>query len=310
MKKNTPLVSIVIPTFNRANLIARTITSALNQSYQNIEIIVVDDASTDSTPTVVQNIDDLRLRYHRLKKNGGPSIARNTGINLAQGQFVAFLDSDDEWDRQKIDLQLAAIKQQIDPDNAVCYTQATIVENDRTYLLPTRGIAENESIGDYVLCGSEGLIQTSSVMLSRKLALAFPFPTDQTNFEDWDLFLRLEENGVQWIYLDLPLTTWYNDSRTDRLCLLQDDGSAWLEEHKHYLSEKARLAFSMKGIVYPLIKLRQKKLYAFKLLLLAFMGSEVSFIQFLKYSLKIFLPPALIRQVRIPAKLNADSGRM
>ena len=290
--EDKPLVSVIIPTFNRANFITRAVTNVLKQSYHNIEVIVVDDASTDLTSAVVQDIDDPRVNYLCLEKNSGPSAARNRGVNFAQGQFIAFLDSDDEWDSKKIELQLAAINEQTDPYNVVCYTQATVVGNDSTYLLPTRGISKDESVGDYVLCGNDGLIQTSSVMLSHKLALAYPFPIDQKIFEDWDLFLRLDNNGVKWLYLDQPLISWRNDTREDRLTSSQHDGSVWLDEHKHYLSEKARHAFSMKGIVSPLLRSRQRKLYSLKLLFFAFRGDEISFTQFLKYSIKIFTHPA------------------
>jgi len=296
--EDKPLVSVIIPTFNRANFIARAITNALKQSYQNIEVIVVDDASTDSTSAVVQAIDDPRVNYVRLDKNSGPSTARNRGVDFAKGLFIAYLDSDDEWDSKKIELQLTAVIQQAAPYHVVCYTQATVVGNDSTYLLPTRGIGKGEPVGDYVLCGSEGLIQTSSVMLSRELAIAYPFPTDQKIFEDWDLFLRLDDSGVKWLYLDQPLINWHNDAREDRLTSSQHDGSAWLDKHKHYLSKNAGLAFSMKGIVYPLMRSRQRRLYCLRLLSSAFLGNEISITQYLKYSIKIFTPPALIKQVK------------
>ena len=305
--ENNPLVSVIIPTFNRANFITHAVASVLKQSYQNIEVIVVDDASTDNTATVVQNIDDSRVKYLCLEKNSGPSTARNGGVDISQGQFVAFLDSDDEWDRQKIDLQLTAIRQLRNPNRAVCYTQATVVGSDITYLLPTRGISEDEPVGDYVMCGNDGLIQTSSVMLSRELALAYPFPTDQHIFEDWDLFLRLDKSGIKWLYLDQPLITWHNDAREDRLTASQHDGSEWLEKHKDYLSEQARFAFSMKGIIYPLMRSRQKKLYILKLLFLAFLGNEIPAIQFLKFSMKIFTPPALIKALKAAVRFRATS---
>ncbi|HEB85580.1 MAG TPA: glycosyltransferase, partial [Gammaproteobacteria bacterium] len=266
--------------------------------YRNIEIIIVDDASTDDTLSVVKKIDDPRIKCVPLEQNSGPSTARNAGVKLAQGRFVAFLDSDDEWDTKKIDLQLTAIGQQADPGNIVCYTQATMVGNGKTYLLPTRGKKEDESVGDYVLRGNHGAISTSSIMLARKLALANPFPANQKVFEDWDMLLRLEDIGVDWVYLDQPLFTWHNDFRENRLSFIEHDGSAWLDEHKHYLSKQARLAFSMKGIVYPLLRARQRKLYSLKLLLFAFLGNEITFTRFLKYTTKIFLPPALLTHTK------------
>lgn len=295
--KEEPLVSAVIPTFNRANFIGHTIKSVLEQSYKNIEIIVVDDASTDNTRDIVRNFSDPRIIYICLDNNSGPSIARNTGVRSAKGRFVAFLDSDDAWYPQKIELQIAAIKQQALPDNIVCYTRVIVSTNNSSYLLPTRGKYADEPIGDYV-CGNDGLISTSSIMLAHYLALENPFPIDQKHYEDWDLLLRLEEKGVNWLYLDKTLTTWNNEQRDDRLSLSQNVGTAWLDEHKKYLSKKARTAFSIKAIVLPLIQLRQKKLYAFKILLYAFLTNEVSFIKFAKLTIKIFFPPALLKQLK------------
>lgn len=294
-----PLVSVVIPAYNRADLIDHTIKSALSQSWQNLEIIVVDDASMDDTRAVVQAIADPRVRYICLEKNSGPSTARNTGVEQARGHFISFLDSDDEWRPEKMARQVAALVQQTNPDNVVCYTQALIVQNDGTRLLPTREKRTDESVGDYVICGSHGLIHTSSLMLSRTLALANPFPVDQAIFEDWDLFLRLEENGVQWLYLDEPLITWHNDAREDRLTSSRHDGSAWLLAHRPFLSRKAQQAFTLKGIVRPLIRARDRKLYTLKSLICAFPGSDMSVGEALKQAIKIFVPPDIIERAKV-----------
>lgn len=296
--EDEPLISVIIPTYNRAYSITHAISSALQQSYNNTEVIVVDDASTDNTSTIIRNINDPRIRYYCLEKNSGPSIARNAGIDNAHGRFVAFLDSDDEWDRKKIELQLAALKQQNDPENAVCYTQANMVEDNRTYLLPTRGKERDEPVGDYIMCGSDGAISTSSIMLSSALAKANPFPTDHSIFEDWDVLLRLEKIGVEWIYLDQPLFTWHNESRKDRLSASNHVGSEWLERHKHYLSPKAYFSFSVQQIACPLIALREKKLYTFKLLTKAFLNKELATGRFIKLFIKLILPPAAIKNAK------------
>src|SRR5262245_52205489 len=92
-----PTVSIVIPTYNRAALIARSIQSVLNQSYADFELLVIDDGSTDETEGVVARFFDLRINYVRLASNAGASAARNVGIRISKGKFIAFQDSDDEW---------------------------------------------------------------------------------------------------------------------------------------------------------------------------------------------------------------------
>ncbi len=105
-----PLVSVIIPTYNRADLIGHTLDSAINQSYRNLEIIVIDDGSVDNTEEVVKAIGDSRIRYIRHQTNCGGSTARNTGIEAARGEYIAFLDSDDIWVPNKIQLQLASIQ--------------------------------------------------------------------------------------------------------------------------------------------------------------------------------------------------------
>ena len=104
MERN--LITVIIPTYNRAHLIKDAAYSVLNQSYKNIELIIIDDCSTDDTAEVVKSINDPRLNYHRLEKNSGACIARNKGIELARGDYISFNDSDDKWLENKLEEQL------------------------------------------------------------------------------------------------------------------------------------------------------------------------------------------------------------
>src|SRR5687768_11826286 len=92
-----PTVSIVIPTYDRAALIARSIQSVLNQSYADFELLVIDDGSTDETANVVNAFLDSRMNYVRLPRNAGAAVALNVGIRMSKGKFVSFQGSDDEW---------------------------------------------------------------------------------------------------------------------------------------------------------------------------------------------------------------------
>lgn len=103
-----PLVSVILPTYNRAGTIEKSIQSVLNQSYQNIELIVVDDGSSDNTREVVGAIDDSRLKYV-YQDNAGACVARNKGIDHAVGQYIAFQDSDDTWHPHKLKKQMDAM---------------------------------------------------------------------------------------------------------------------------------------------------------------------------------------------------------
>jgi glycosyltransferase involved in cell wall biosynthesis len=103
---STPRVSVIIPAYNRAETITTAIRSVQAQSIGDWELLVVDDASTDNTVAVVESILDPRIRLLRQTTNGGPSVARQTGVDAASGEFVALLDSDDEWLPEKLAKQL------------------------------------------------------------------------------------------------------------------------------------------------------------------------------------------------------------
>jgi len=94
--ENKSKVSVIIPTYNRANLVGRAIRSTLNQTYPHFEIIVVDDGSTDNTEGIVKSFGDHRIKYYKFEENRGVHEARNTGIEVASGSYIVFLDSDDE----------------------------------------------------------------------------------------------------------------------------------------------------------------------------------------------------------------------
>jgi glycosyltransferase involved in cell wall biosynthesis len=116
-----PLVSCIIPTYNRAHIVGRAIQSVLSQTYKNIEVIVVDDGSQDNTQEVVLSIKDERVRYIRLHRNFGSGFARNIGIANVRGEFVAFLDSDDYFLPEKIEKQVELMLK--DESIGVCYTE-------------------------------------------------------------------------------------------------------------------------------------------------------------------------------------------
>ena len=111
MKEN-PSVSVIIPTYNRGNLVGRSIQSILNQTYKDFELIIVDDGSIDNTEDIIKEFQkkDERIKYIRYEKNKGGAAARNTGIKNAKGKYIAFLDSDDEWLPEKLEKQIKTMK--------------------------------------------------------------------------------------------------------------------------------------------------------------------------------------------------------
>lgn len=105
-----PLVSVVLPTYNRAGVLPRAIQSVLSQDYANLELIVVDDGSTDGTPDLMRQFADARIRFERLSVNCGPGYARNVALGMARGELVAFIDSDDRWLPGKLRRQVGALR--------------------------------------------------------------------------------------------------------------------------------------------------------------------------------------------------------
>lgn len=131
-----PKVSVITPTYNSAGSISTTITSVLNQTYQNLELIVIDDCSTDNTVKIVQEFQsiDPRIALVQLNQNSGAAIARNKGIAKARGRYIAFLDSDDLWFPQKLEKQLKYMD-----ENGFAFTYTAykrhIVDQQRTVLI-------------------------------------------------------------------------------------------------------------------------------------------------------------------------------
>ena len=125
-----PLVSVVVPTFNRAHLIGRTIASVLGQTHRRVEVIVVDDGSTDATREAIarDHGGDERVRYFR-KENGGPASARNFGFRYARGAYVALLDSDDTWLPWKLSLQIRCMER--DPRVGMTWTDMEMIDPRR-----------------------------------------------------------------------------------------------------------------------------------------------------------------------------------
>ena len=120
-----PLVTVIIPTYNRAGVLYFALHSVLNQTLQDFEIYVVDDAGTDSTEELIGHFDDPRIHYIRFETNQKAAAARNAGMERARGKYIAFLDSDDEWLPSKLEKQVACMEELSD-EWGCCYTGAFV----------------------------------------------------------------------------------------------------------------------------------------------------------------------------------------
>lgn len=108
MEKQKPLISVIMPVYNGQKTVAGSINSILEQTYNNLELIVIDDGSTDKSGEIINNIDDNRLNYKKIKHTGAPTVPRNMALKMAKGDFIAFCDQDDIWYPEKIEKQINA----------------------------------------------------------------------------------------------------------------------------------------------------------------------------------------------------------
>lgn len=188
-------VSVVIPTYNRAASIGASIQSVLNQTYQNFEIIIVDDGSTDNTCQIIETFADDRIRYICLEQNGGVSRARNTGIRLSESDFVAFLDSDDEWLPEKLEKQMQMMLHA--PDNVgLVYCRMRGTKKDGTALICPELWRSLEELQGNMLFSllEENVIGTPTMLVRRQcLEQVGGFDEGLECLEDWELVLRIAE---------------------------------------------------------------------------------------------------------------------
>ena len=214
--KNQPLASVIIPTYNRQDTIVGSVESALAQTYGNLEVIVVDDGSTDGT---VRTLDRFggRIRVIR-QRNAGPSAARNRGVAESNGEIVAFLDSDDHWLPEKIARQVALMERG-GPEMCCCVCNATVKGEDGAAIGETFDFAgirppfvEGEWSNPQELLATRFLLFNQVVAVRRE---AFDrvggFDETMRLLEDYELSLRLSSAGAWGVIRD-PLVTKYNDT--------------------------------------------------------------------------------------------------
>lgn len=207
MTAAVPHVSVVIPMFNRVATIRRAVGSALAQSFRDIEVIVVDDASSDESVAAVTAIDDPRLRLVRRDKNGGAAAARNAGVAASRGSLVAFLDSDDEWFPPKLEIQVTALEAAPAHAGVSCTgVEMHLLDHAITRLQPL------EDCPDWARrLAMDCDLSPGTTQLTRRAVFDAIGPLDETlpRFEDWDWLIRYTRSGSI-IAVREPLARVYN----------------------------------------------------------------------------------------------------
>lgn len=215
-----PKVSVVIPVYNSAKYIEETLDSVLSQTYTDFEVIVVDDGSKDKTPSIVKQYQVKYPENIRLiqKENGGPASARNAGIKVAWGEFIAFDDSDDLWLPSKLEKQMEHFNS--DPQVGLVYSKYTSFRDDKELRTkPERGYSG--WIFSKLL--SKSIIQASTVMVKREcLDAVGPFDESFALADEYDMSLRIAKK-FQCAFVDKELTRYrIHDANASKNNLLFD----------------------------------------------------------------------------------------
>lgn len=178
------IVSVVIPTYNCAPYIRQTLHSVLAQTIP-LEVIIIDDASLDEPEKEIKNyLSRQNVHYIRNSKNQGVSVTRNRGVYMAKGRYIAFLDADDWWDKDKLEKQLCCIQKN---KSVLCYTGRELYQSNGRTTGKIISVAEEVSYQELLYYNS---IACSSVLIETKVAREFPMQHDEVH-EDYLMWLRV-----------------------------------------------------------------------------------------------------------------------
>lgn len=248
------MISVVIPCFNNSKTLEQSIRSVLNQDVTcSIEIIIVDDCSSDLEDiiSIIDEITSENIKYEiklvTSNKNRGGGASRNIGISIAQGDYIAFLDADDIWFKNKLRKQLNS------------YTDGTILTSrvrkgcsiDNSIVLPNVVKSDDEYVSDSIFTKSK-LIQTSTFFMSSEIAKRIMFNEKLPRHQDYDFLLRAENLGIKIIQSDDVLSFWRVEDKSNSVFLKKNASSEffiqWFNDYKKYLTHEASVSYVAKNI--------------------------------------------------------------
>lgn len=181
-------VSVIIPTYNRSSTIKRAVESVIKQTYKNLEIIIIDDASTDDTSKIIKKIPDDRIIYKKLRKNKGACFARNKGIDISTGEYITFQDSDDYYLEEKIERQIKNLKKN---KSDIDFCKLKLFMHDKEIIIPSdikQLKFEKYGVNEELFNGN--FISTQAILMKRSIAKKTMFDNSFPRLQDYDFILR------------------------------------------------------------------------------------------------------------------------
>jgi glycosyltransferase involved in cell wall biosynthesis len=233
----TPFYSVVIPVFNRAHSLSAALRSVLAQSEQDFEVLVIDDGSSDDPASLVAGFTDARMQCVR-QENRGAGAARNRGIDLARGRFVAFLDSDDRF----LPHHLAAMRDLLERTQNTAAYAPMIVERGAgvRFIKPPRALGHREHMASYLLC-DRGFVPTITLVVARDWASRVRYGESMPFAQDTDFAIRLYLAGCQFVMAGEPGAVWDDSHNPGRVSAGRRSTrmQTWLDELRPQIPARA-----------------------------------------------------------------------
>jgi glycosyltransferase involved in cell wall biosynthesis len=296
----TPFFSIVIPCYNRPLNLKKALESCLSQTFKNFEVIVVDDGSQEDIKSVVEEFNSSKIYYHK-QENSGASVARNRGIDLARGEYIAFLDSDDLYRKDKLDVFFRKIQEVSQScSSLVLYSKISVLrEGGKCWTKPNRGVKKSEEISEYLMVHHQ-FIQTSTIVVPSKLAKKNKFTEGLIFGQDTDFCIKLGKSGADFIFIDKELTIWFDEYSPSRVSSTNSSDKVllWLDGIRNDITDRAYYCY--KGFHIARMLSRTNKARGIGL--------------YLQTLFKLYFPPKLaviaFLQVVLPAKLYRECSNL
>jgi glycosyltransferase involved in cell wall biosynthesis len=241
-------VSAVIPTRNRPDLVSRAVRSTLAQTHRELEVIVIVDGPDSATEGALAAIRDPRLRVIVLRRPVGAAQARNLGVESAQGSWIAFLDDDDEWLPEKIQLQMDRAGSSVFRYPIVC---SQVIARTSRYEVVWPRSAPSEPLSEYLLARNswsygDGLLSTITLLLPKDLFESVPFRPELRRHQDWDWVLRAAKTtGAGIEFIAKPLAIWHQAERRRSISTTADWRVSfdWAEGARDLITDRAYAGF-------------------------------------------------------------------
>ena len=280
---NSPLVSIVIPTYNHAPMLQRALATVVEQTHQNWNAIVVNNFSTDNTLEVVAAFNDPRIQCVNFRNNGVIGASRNEGISLATGKYVAFLDSDDTWFPTKLEQCVEILESGSD---LVCHAEYWIDESGKSRLV---AYGPSEAATHHNLIYKGNRISTSATVVRTALLIevnGFDVAPELISTEDYDLWIRLAAKSDKFAFISEPLGEYH-----------RHDNNVSANIEKHLTAELALLEkhFSANTRFENMIARRRRKALAYYGAGRSLHRTRKHFLALQKYSRSLAIWPISLR---------------